>query len=316
MSLHRTLSICALAALLPLGARAQQYAAETIDQQAPPATQGAPTGETANPSNSDLGQVEVVRKFPKPDMFTASVTQQGFYTDNVFYSDAAPVGSFAYLGSYNVSYVPYATRDWTPRISAQYNMVRYDRAASGDFDNENLVLSSTYVFSNDRTWSWTAAVDLSRFTAPHAADHEFYQEVDYDNQVAHSWQIFRDSPELKETPLFFVSTYELDYHQASPSMYDRLDNAVYLGLAWYPLPQLSLTPFVRPEARNYFTNVTGVQTGRNDFNLSEGLTVSYQPIKYLNVSANIIHTDDYSNNKGLNYSSTIPGIALTGTYSF
>jgi hypothetical protein len=287
---------------------AQSPAAETLQQSVALRPEAEPP-TPATTSDADLGEIGVVQKFPKPETFTFTTAQQFFYTDNVFYTNANPVGSTAYLGSYTASYVPYSLRDWTPRITLQYNMVRYGSAASGDFDNENLAFSNQYVFSDDRAWSWTATVNLSRFTDPHANDHEFYKEVVYDNQITHIQQI------LKNTPLFFIAAYDLAYHQASPADYDRLDNTLAFSLAYYPISEISIGPFVRPSARTYFTN-TSYQHDRDDFNLSEGLDVTWQPCKYASLSADVSHTNDYSNNSGQSYNDTIPGLSLTGTVKF
>ncbi len=294
-------------ALMPGLARAQS-AAETLQQRASVRTI-APPPTTEVTTDADLGDIDVVQRYPKPETFTFSTTQQFFYTDNVFYSDANPIGSAAYLGSYTGSYVPYSTRDWTPRVSLQYNMVRYDRAASGDFDNENLSFSSQYVFSKDRSWSWTPFINLARFTQPHVNDHEFYKEVTYDNQVAHVMPI------LKDVPLYFVVAYDLAYHQASPAQFDRLDNILSLSVLYYPIPSISIGPYVRPAARTYFTNVAG-QNDRDDFNLSEGIDVTWSPCKYFSLSADLSHADNYSNNSPFSYQNTTPGLSLTGNLKF
>ncbi|HEY0257641.1 MAG TPA: hypothetical protein VGC39_09380, partial [Candidatus Methylacidiphilales bacterium] len=225
---------------------AQDQAAEALQQRISlrPEAAGPPT-DTG--TNSDLGDVEAVQRFPKPDTFTFSTTQQFYYTDNVFYSAHGQVASTAYLGDYTASYVPYSLRDWTPRITLQYNMVRYGNAAEGDFDNENVAFSNQVVLSTDRAWTWTGTVDLSRFTEPHVNDHEFYKEVVYDSQIAHAQQI------AKDIPVFFVASYDLTYHQTDPGEFDRLDNILSLSLAYYPIQTVSISAYVRPAAREYFT---------------------------------------------------------------
>ncbi len=284
-----------------------QSAAETLQQK-------VSLRETAPPpspvqGDSDLGELDVVQKFPKPDMFTLSTTQQYFYTDNVFYTNTNQAHSSAYLGSYAASFVPYSLRDWTPRISLQYNMVRYGSAASGDFDNENLAFSNQYVFTDDRAWSWTASINLSRFTAPHANDHEFYKEVVYDNQITHVQQVSKD------IPLFFIAAYDLAYHQANPADFDRLDNALSFSLAYYIIPEVSISPYVRPAYRTYFTN-TANQHDRDDFNLSAGLDVTWTVCKYASLSADVSHSDNWSNNSAQSYDETTPGVSVTGTFKF
>jgi hypothetical protein len=293
--------------LMASGGLRAQSAAETLQQKVN-LQQTAPPPAPVN-ADSDLGDIDVVQKFPKPATLTFTTTQQFFYTDNVFYTHANETGSSAYLGSYAASYVPYSLRDWTPRIAFQYNMVRYASAASGDFDNENLQFSNQYVFSDDRAWSWTATVNLSRFTEPHAHDHEFYQEVVYDNQITHVQQLLHD------TPLFFIAAYDLAYHQADPDYFDRLDNALSFSLAYYITPELSVGPYVRPAARVYF-NDSFFQHDRDDFNLSAGVDVTWQPCKYTSISADLSHTDNYSNNSAQSYDETTPGLSVTGTLKF
>ena len=292
----------------PVALWAQSPAAETLQQQVNVRTvEQAPA--QALTSDADLGDIDVVQRIPKPDMFTFSTSQQYFYTDNVFYTHHDEQGASAYLGSYTGSIVPYSTRDWTPRINLQYNMVRYGAVPSADFDNENATVSSQYVFGGDRSWTWTASVNASRFTAPHGNDHSFYQEIVYDSQVSHAQQL------LKDTPLFFIAAYDLAYHQANPDYFDRLDNTLSFSLAFYIVPELSVGPYVRPSSRTYWTD-SSFQHDRYDFNLSAGLDVTWTPIKYLSVSADLSHTDDYSNNSAESYDQTSPGVSLTGSYKF
>ncbi len=308
---HRSLLLClGILLALTLGAPSfllAQSAAETLQQKVSLREATSPPAPVN--SDSDLGDIDVVQRLPKPEMFTASTSQQFFYTDNVFYTNANQTHSSGYLGSYTASVVPYSTAQWTPRITLQYNMVRYGSAASGDFDNENLAFSNQYIFSSDRSWSWTATINLSRFTAPHFNDHEFYQEVVYDNQITHVQQL------IKDTPLFFIAGYDLAYHQANPADFDRLDNTLSFNLVYYPIPALSVGPFVRPGARIYLTN-TSFQHDRDDFNLTEGFDVTWQPCKYVAISADITRSDDYSNNAGESYEDTVPGLSLTGTVKF
>ena len=290
-----------------------QAAAETLQQKVGlPQQSPIPTPVESTPT--DLGQIGVVQKFPKPDMFTFSTTQQYFYTNNVYYTQANRANSSAYLGTYTGSYVPWCTVDWTPRITAQYNMARYGNEPAGDFNNRNLAISSQYVFTKDRQWSWTAAVDLSNFTSPHGtpiaiASSIFYKEVVYDNQITHVTTL------SKYNDLYLVSTYDLAFHQSSPSMYNRLDNSLNFSLSYYPCKEVSVGPYIRPQARIY-TNDTPIQHDRRDFNLEEGIDVTYQPCKYVALSADLTNADDYSNTQNQSYNVFSPGVSVTGTYKF
>jgi hypothetical protein len=296
---------------------AQQPAAETVQQRitTPTSTSTPPTVPTGV-SNADLGQIGVVQSFPKPPVFAVSTSQQVFYTDNVFYENHhnAPVGSLGYMGTYTGALIPYSTRDWTPRISLQDNMVRYNNAASGDFDNQNATVSSQYVFGENREWTWNASFTASRYTEPHVDDHEFYREVVYDNQVSNVQQL------IKNVSLYFVSSYGLAYHQASPAIYNRLDNALSFSCVYYPVDEVSISGYVRPGARIYVTNGVfpdgTIQNNRDDFHLSVGVDVTWTVCKYVSFSADYYHENDYSNNSYLGYSDSSPGFSVTGSVKF
>ena len=311
---------------------AQSPAAETLLQKVN-LRSAEPPPEAETTADAELGDIEPVQRYPKPEMFSLITLQQYFYTDNVYYTHDQPDGAMAYLGDYTLGFVPYSLRDWTPKISLQYNMVRYFGLSAADFDNENVSFSSQYVFGGDRSWTWTADIDLSRYTsASRQTEHAFYQEAIYDNQVAHTQKLVHD------IPLFFVAAYDVAYHQANPADLDRLDNTLSFSLAWYPVSQLSIGPFVRPSYRIFPTNtdptvygrrtifgiplfVGGVhstppQHDRDDFNIAAGIDVTWTPIKYLSVSADFDAASDYSNNSVLSYDQTSPGVSLTGAYKF
>jgi hypothetical protein len=308
---------------VPGDLRAQSAAAETLLQKVGLNT-AQPSPATVSSSDPELGEIEPVQRYPKPEMFSFTTIQEYFYTNNVYLTHQDPQGAQAYLGSYTGSFVPYSLRDWTPRLNLQYNMVRYFGFSAADFDNENAGVSSQYVFGGDRSWTWTSSLNASRYTsASRQTEHEFYEEIVYDNQVAHTQKLLQDAP------LFFVATYDLAYHQANPADYDRLDNTLSFNLVWYPLPEVSVGPFVRPSYRVFPTNTDPTyyrpiggfrseppQHDRADFNIAAGIDVTWTPIKYFSVSADYDASSDYSNNSALSYDESSPGLSLTGSYKF
>jgi hypothetical protein len=287
-----------------------------------------PPPAAATETDSDLGDISAVQRYPKPDMLTLTAQQEFFYTDNVYFTHRHPEGASAYLGSYSGIFVPYSLRDWTPRVTLQYNMVRYAGVYPANFDNEDLGFSSQYIFGGDRSWTWTAAINLARYTpAVRNSDQEFYREVVYHNQVAHTQRL------SAEVPLFLVTAYDLSYHQANPTQFDRIDNTLSCNLTYKPLADVSISAFVRPSYRIYPTDTDPLvrypnfffgpnshnappQHDRADFNISAGIDVTWTPIKYLSVSADFDAVRDYSNNSALSYDQSSPGVSLTGSYRF
>ena len=299
-----------LAALVfaTLPAFAQSPGAESVQQRNKLPGLLSPTA-SIRAADQTLGDIKIVQEYPKPEMFTFTTTQEFFYTDNVSYVHDNPQGSAAYAASYTGSFVPYSTRDWTPRLTVQYNMFRYDSESSGDFDNEQAVASSNYVFGTGRDWSWTAGVAASRYTAPHVGDDEFYREMIYDNFVT------RVLPLSTDTPLNLVMTYDIAYHQASPSVFDYLSNGLVITLVYNPIPEITIAPYINPAVRSFFTN-TPTQNDREDAHLVEGLDVGWQPWEYVSLDASIYHVNDYSNSSALSFNYTIPGVSLSGQYKF
>ena len=294
--------------LAPASALAQAPASESVQQKTKLPGLLSPIANV-QASNQSLGDITIVQEYPRPETFTFAATQEFFYTDNVSYVHDNPQGSAAYAASYTASYVPYSTRDWTPRLSVQYNMFRYDTLPAGDFDNEQAVASSTYVFGTGRDWSWTTGVVASRYTAPHLDDDEFYREMIYDNQVTRVLSLSDD------TPVSLVMTYDVAYHQASPSVFDYLSNGLVVSLVYTPIPEVTIAPYINPTLRTFPTNADG-QKDRMDAHLAEGLDVIYQLWEYCSLDASIYHVNDFSNNSGLSFNYTIPGISLTGQYKF
>ncbi len=118
-----------------------------------------------------------------------------------------------------------------------------------------------------------------------------------------------------EIPLSLVAAYDITYHQAAPSVFDYLSNGVTFSLVYNPINEVTISPYISPSVRNFFTDADG-QNDRIDAHLAEGLDVIYSPWKYCALDASIYHVNDFSNNSGLSFNYTIPGVSLTGEYKF
>lgn len=242
-----------------------------------------------------------------PSMFTVFTTQEVFYTNNVFLTDVTQTGSAVYHGSYHGAFIPYSTAAWTPQISFTYDMFRYGKVSVADFDSATLDFSGKYVFGKDRSWSWTPRIALSQFISTQLPGSTFYKEVTYDNQVYHEQKILQN--------LYLDTGYNLTYRQTTPGIYTRLDNALTVGLSYLVTPQWVIQPFFRPACYTYVNDTAGY-TDRNDFNLTTGVDVTWKPNKYCSFSGDVIDTRNFSSASGNTYNATIPGLSVTGTFSF
>jgi hypothetical protein len=78
---------------------------------------------------------------------------------------------------------------------------------------------------------------------------------------------------------------------------------------------VTMGPFINPSLRNFITN-TASQNDREDAHLAEGFNVTWQPWTYAALQASIFHVNDFSNNSGLSFNYTLPGVSLGGEVKF
>src|SRR5690242_19401589 len=75
-------------------------------------------------TSPDLGEIELVSRVPRPKMFTFSTLQSFNYTTNAFLSQSDERDAFFSNGRFDASFVPYAQRNFTPRLTFEQNFFR------------------------------------------------------------------------------------------------------------------------------------------------------------------------------------------------
>ena len=71
-------------------------------------------GTTKEIADPELGDINLVSRAPRPKMFTFTTLQTLNYTSNAFLTRDDVEGDFFWNGGVGASFVPYATRDFTP----------------------------------------------------------------------------------------------------------------------------------------------------------------------------------------------------------
>src|SRR6476619_6391758 len=130
---------------------------------------------TEEVTDPELGDIYLVSRAPRPKMFNLFTAQTFNYTTNAFLVHDPEQSDFYWNGRVGASFVPYATRDFTPRLTFSQDWFRYDRFSVLDFDAQNLQLDLKYNLNHDDTWYVTGSGSVSRLSSPDDSVGEFYR---------------------------------------------------------------------------------------------------------------------------------------------
>ena len=125
-----------------------------------------------NLSDPNLGDIDLVSRTPRPKMFTFSTNQSLYYTTNAFLAQSGEQDAFFYNGRIDASFVPYAVRDFTPRLTFEQNFFRYSRFSRLDFDSQTLQLDLKYDLNHNDTWFVNGSYGVSRLYSPRGSTGE------------------------------------------------------------------------------------------------------------------------------------------------
>ncbi len=277
----------------------------------------APASAALQGENPDLAGLEVVNKYPEPKTFTASTTHSLFWTDNAFLLNNSNETAFGYSGQAAVTYVPYSTRDWTPSVTFNYQMISYDRVSSLDFNAMTLRFASKYDLTRDKSWSWTASDSLQQLNSTRMGLGNFYNENFFDNQLTYIRTI------SSQYNLYFLGAAEVGWRLTDPGYYSRIDNSLLFSLIYAPLPELKVQGYFRPAAYVYtndqeydYQDGFFYNSGRTDYNISVGAMATYSPIEQVALNANLNWTGNYSTVGAREYQVFTPTLTVSGAISF
>ncbi|HMJ07165.1 MAG TPA: hypothetical protein VK474_12975, partial [Chthoniobacterales bacterium] len=159
--------------------RAQDDAAARIGTQQDVVRRGEETAEGERIpfrlSDPELGEIDLVSRAPKPKTFTVSTDQTLLYTSNAFLAPDGEQDDFFWNGRLVGSYVPYATRNFTPRITFEQNFFRYGDFSRLDFDAQSLQFDMKYDFRPDDSFFANLSYTGARLYSPHGSVDEFYR---------------------------------------------------------------------------------------------------------------------------------------------
>jgi hypothetical protein len=303
---------CALLALgLPATLRAQDNQAAQIATQSDlmnrEGTETLKQQAQFRISDPSLGDIDLVSRQPRPKMFTFSTLQSFNYTTNAFLAQSGVQDTFFWNGRFDASFVPYATRDFTPRLTFEQNFFRYTEFSRLDFDSQTLQLEIKYDLNRNDTWWLNGSYGVSRLYSPHGTAGEFYRYGLANFSLNHTMPI-------PETPIYLLATAGLYDRHGDPSAFDRVAPYVTVAALYRPIDKVQISAYIRTEYQ-FYTN-DPLTSSRQDFNLSLGSSVVWSPCEYFSVGASLAFVGNYSNAGGRSYNVFSPSIAVSAQYSF
>jgi hypothetical protein len=294
-----------LAAVSP--ALAQDVRVET-QQQARTRAQTVEQEEAAEPvADPELGEINLVSRAPRPKMFTVSTLQTLNYTSNAFLVRDGEQSDFFWNGGVGATFVPYATRNFTPTLRFDQNWFRYHDFGVLDFDSQSLAVDLKYDLNHDDTWYVNSSYTLSRLYAPRGSTGEFYRYGFLNGSVTHVIP-------LQTAPIAFILSGGAYWRHGDPSLSDRVSGYLSATALYNITPTWQLQAFTRPEVQHYTHDVSG--SSREDFNLTVGASLNFSPKEYLLFAATASYIGNFSNVDVRRYDLFAPSLVFAARIAF
>jgi hypothetical protein len=276
---------------------------DIYNRQIPPVEQQP----AATVSDTELGEISLVLRQPRPKMFTFSTNQSYNFTDNAFLVRGDKEQAWFWNGRADASFVPYATRDFTPRLTFEQNWFRYDHVSTLNFDSQSFLLDLKYDLTTDDRWFIDGSYAWSRLYSQYDTTGEFYKFGLLNFSMTHVVS-------LPQLPVNIGLSGGAYWRQGDPSAFDRI--SPYLSaVGIYSLTrEIQFTAFVRPEFQIYTNDPD--KAGRKDFNLSLGGTLSWTPVQYVTVAGTASYIGNFSNAGVRGYNVVTPAVILAASIAF
>ena len=265
--------------------------------------QGTPE-EVADP---ELGEINLVSRAPRPKMFTFSTLQTLNYSSNAFLTRNDTESDFFWNGGVGMSFVPYATRNFTPRLTFGQNWFRYDRFSELDFDAQSLQLDLKYDLNRDDTWYVNGSYTVARLYSPHDSTGEFYRYGFLSGSITHLVQ-------LRTAPINFALSGGAYWRHGDPSLSDRVSGYLNVAATYNLRETIQLSGFTRPELQHYTHDLSG--SSREDLNLTVGASLSWTPTQYVALAATASYIGNFSTVSERRYDLVIPTFIIAAQIAF
>ena len=258
-------------------------------------------------TDPELGDINVVSRQPRPKMFTFSTGQTFNYSSNAFLVRDDTESAFFWNGRVGASFVPYATRNFTPTLTFDQNWFRYDRFSELNFDSQSLQLDLKYDLNRDDTWYVIGSYAIARLYSPDASTGEFYRYGFLNGSITHLMR-------LGTTPINLGMTSGTYWRHGDPSLSDRVSGYLNVSAIYSIRENIQLSGFTRPELQHYTHDASG--SSREDFNLTVGATLSWTPNQYMALAATASYIGNFSTVSERRYDLVTPSLVLAAQFAF
>ncbi len=267
-------------------------------------------------TDPELGEIDIVSRQPRPKMFTFWTDQSFLYTSNAFLVPNGEQHDFFWNGRFDASFVPYATRNFTPRLTFEQNFFRYDEFSTLNFDSSSLQFDMKYDLNRDDTWfvnlSYLGAILYSDEpnTGPLSTGEdvgEFYKYGLLNASITHVRP-------LGTLPLRAAFTGGTNWRHGDPSDFDRISLFAAAVVFYAPIETIQFTAYIRPELQFYLHDPNS--SSRTDFNLSGGVSAGWTPVEYLSIGATAGFTTNFSSTDPNDYNVFLPSVVLAARVAF
>lgn len=304
---HHRLAVLMLGVFLAAvsGVFAQDVRVET-QQQARTRNENALEESEAqeSPSDPELGDINLVSRAPRPKMFTAATAQTLNYSNNAFLVRDGEQSDFFWNGRLGASFVPYATRNFTPTLTFTQDWFRYDDFSELDFDAQTLLMDFKYDLNRDDTWYVDGSYALARLSSPDTG--EFYRYGFLNGSITHLIQ-------LQTAPVNLWVTGGAYWRHGDPSPSDRISGYVSVSAAYNICEKVQASVFARPEWQHYMHDPAG---SRDDVNLTLGASLTWQPHQDVALVATGAYIGNYSTVGERKYNLLTPSLILAAKIAF
>lgn len=289
-------------------APAQDVRIET-QQQARAREQNARAANKATEEivDPELGDINLVSRAPRPKMFTFFSSQNLNYSSNAFLTRDNTETDLFWNGRVGASFVPYATRDFTPRLTFDQNWFRYEEFGQLDFDSQTLQLDLKYDLNRDDTWFVNASYAVARLYGPRSSVGEFYRYGFLSGSITHLTQ-------LGTGPVTLGASSGVYWRHGDPSSSDRVSGYLNVLVIYAISENVQFSGFTRPELQHYTHDPSG--SSREDFNVTIGATLSWTPNQYVAVGATAQYIGNFSTVGERRYDVVTPTLILGAQFAF
>jgi hypothetical protein len=255
-----------------------------------------------------LGSLERVRRFSPPDSLTFFGSQSYYHTDSLFYRTSNRLAVNAWIAAFGVSWVPYSTFAWTPRLTVQPEFVRFARASRVDYNAQAMALENRVFLSDSHRFWWNSSVVGQRYEGIRTGVGELYKRVEFQNSLNAL------APPGQTGRWGLHGAAGVSWRIAHPAFEERLESFLLGSILFSASQALLFEPFIRG-GYSYFPNDGPNLIDRRDILVSGGLNCAWRVSRQASLTAAVYWQGNYSSAAAADYQ-ILPFITLGARFSF